>query len=220
MPGATGQAAFATRAVGRDGCFTTSAPLGAALRLRGGELLASAASCGWRGFAMALWLTRLRGRPRVSDCLRFHRMEVSLGLRGHDDECLLTLHGLCSPYQQPSTERNHENWGDGNDEGRQGRHGRGRCFALFAADHVEHVDHVDLSYGSFQNLSLTPQPMGPMRPMSSFDGNSPRSKAISPNRPPSMPSMSRVFRISKDGAIWAKVIQNVHTTSEHFALHW
>jgi hypothetical protein len=35
-----------------------------------------------------------------------------------------------------------------------------------------------------------------------------------------MPSMSRVFRISKDGAIWAKVIQNVHTTSEHFALHW
>ena len=158
--------------------------------------------------------------PQVSDCLRYHRMEVSLGLRGHDDECLLTLHGLCSPYQQPSTERNHQNWGDGNDEGRQGRQGRGRCFALFAADHVEHVDHVDLSYGSFQNLSLTPQPMGPMRPMSSFDGNSPRSKAISPNRPPSMPSMSRVFRISKDGAIWAKVIQNVHTTSEHFALHW
>ena len=126
------------------------------------------------------------------------RMEVSLGLRGHeDDECLLTLHGLCSTplalRQVETTVRETES--------------EPEDVSPFAPEKVKDAKAVDVgqaaapsaSYSSFQNpLSMTPQPM------SSFEHrNSPRSKHISPS-----PSMPLVFRISKaDGEIWAKVIE-------------
>ena len=133
-------------------------------------------------------------------------MEVSLGLRGHeDDECLLTLHGLCSTLPAKGITRT-----GAMDMTRDARDARdAEDVSSFSS--AEHLDHEDASYGSFPNpLSLTPQPIGPTGPtgptgpMSSLDRNSPRSKAISPNRPLPLPL---VFHVSKaDGEIWAKVI--------------
>lgn len=128
------------------------------------------------------------------------RMEVSLGIRGQeDDECLLTLHGLrstpplmavASPHAAPAPVA--------------------PSFAAEAAETQLNQSSLEVSgsyaggsytggsyTGSQHPLSMTPQPSP-----SSFEHRSRRQGHVQ-----SLP-MPLVFRISKaDGEIWAKVIE-------------
>ena len=115
------------------------------------------------------------------------RLEVSLGLRGHeDDECLLTLHGLSSTPALAAL----------NKATQEAREAEALALAAreaspFSPESItktplapqDRLDGLGTASGSFQNpLSMTPQPL------SSFESrHSPRSKSVN------SPSMPLVF---------------------------
>lgn len=124
------------------------------------------------------------------------RLEVSLGLRGHeDDECLLTLHGLSSTPALAALNK-------ATQEAREAREA-----SPFSPETVtkpqERPDGLGTASGSFQNpLSMTPQPL------SSFESRqSPRSKSVN------SPSMPLVFLGAILGRINGMAIESFDLTT-------
>lgn len=127
------------------------------------------------------------------------RLEVSLGLRGHeDDECLLTLHGLSSTPALAALNK-------ATQEAREAREAREA--SPFSPETVtkpqERPDGLGTASGSFQNpLSMTPQPL------SSFESRqSPRSKSVN------SPSMPLVFLGAILGRINGMAIESFDLTT-------
>lgn len=122
------------------------------------------------------------------------RMQVSLGLRGEeDDECLLTLHGLRSTPPLMVVTSPHAT---------TVAPSLAPSFAPEAAEAAEGEPKQSSlsSYtgGSQHPLSMTPQPM------SSFEHRGRNKGHVNVQSQP----LPLVFRISKaDGEIWAKVIE-------------
>lgn len=132
------------------------------------------------------------------------RLEVSLGLRGHeDDECLLTLHGLSSTPALAALNKATQEAR----EAREAREALAREASPFSPETVtkpqDRPDGLGTASGSFQNpLSMTPQPL------SSFESRqSPRSKSVN------SPSMPLVFLGAILGMINGMAIESFDLTT-------